>query len=113
VRRELVLKEGEREFHAKELVVLAGEALSLEVAAVGGKEGSGIGAEVHTGTIGDNPPEALEVETDFALAGWKLLAQFMLAGGWSSCHSKLKPSREKLPANWHQTAPAHCQKGGS
>ena len=69
VRRELVLEKGEREFHAKELVVLAGEALSLEVAAVGGKEGSGIGAEVHMGTIGDNPPEALEVETAFDAGG--------------------------------------------
>jgi hypothetical protein len=73
VRRELVLKEGEREFHAKELVVLAGEALSLEVAAVGGKEGSGIGAEVHPGAIGDNPPEALEVETDFDAGGMEAI----------------------------------------
>ena len=66
---EPVLEKGEGEFHAEELVVLAGEALSLEVAAVGGKEGSGVGAEVHAGALGDDPAGALEVETDLDAGG--------------------------------------------
>jgi hypothetical protein len=66
-----VLEKGEGEFHAEELVVLAGEALSLEVAAVGDEEGGGIRAEVHADAVGDDPAGALEVEADFDAGGMK------------------------------------------
>jgi len=70
---EPVLEKGEGEFHAEELVALASEALSLEMAAVGDNEGGGIGAEVHPGAPGDDPAGALEVETDFDAGGMEAI----------------------------------------
>lgn len=81
VRGEPVLEKGEGEFHAEEFVVLASEALSPEVAAIGDEEGGGIGAEVHAGALGDNPTGALEVETYFDAGGMEAIGPVEVGRG--------------------------------